>query len=303
MAAIIDRLLQTPGFVQDARIATTEGLRSKYCPEVSYSQTYRAQQLAKAEPITPQEKTQQPVTRTTADGDSFVFLGDTHCPFQDSAAIDAALQVIQEFHPTGIYLLGDMIDCYSVSRFDRDPQRVLQFQDEIDSLRGLLNDIILEAPAAEIHYLLGNHEVRVNKWLHSHPEVSSLECLEPSVLFGLNDYGIIHHEEGEIVRIADHVVTHGSVVRKGSGASARGQIDNYLTSGISGHTHRASHVFRKSLDTTFQWIECGCLTKLKPDYIVGPADWQHAVAVGRIIDSKLNLQLVPINSGKVVKLW
>lgn len=303
MAAIIDRLLNIQGFVQDSRIATTEGLRSKYCPEVSYSQTYRAQQLAKATPIPHKEKPQHPLTTLPSDGDSFVFFGDTHCPFQDSSAIDAMLRVIQEFKPSHIYMLGDMIDCYSVSRFDRDPQRVLQFQDEIDSLRVLLKDVCLEAPSAEIHYLLGNHEVRVNKWLHSHPEVSSLECLEPSELFGLKDYGIIHHEEGEVVRVADHIVTHGSVVRKGSGASARGQIDTYLTSGISGHTHRASHVFRKSLDTTFQWIECGCLTKLKPDYIVGPADWQHAITVGRIMDSKLNLQLVPINSGKVVKLW
>lgn len=308
---IIERLLSTPGFILDSRTATTEGLRSKYCPEVSYSQTYRAQQIAKGiktNPVAtvPKYLNNRPIIRPVSPietNERYVFFGDSHCPFVDPLALEAAVNVIQEFKPTGVYLLGDMIDCYAVSRFDRDPQRVIKFQEEIDSLRSMLEMVREAAPNAAIHYLLGNHEARISKWLHAHPEVSSLACLEPETLFGLDDLGITCHSEDELVRVADHVITHGSVVKKGSGSSARGQIDNYLTSGISGHTHRAAHVFRTSLDKTFQWIEAGCLTVLKPEYIIGPADWQQAVVVGNVSNSSLNLQLVPIKNGEVSRLW
>ena len=61
-----------------------------------------------------------------------VLVPDTHFPFQDQPLVNECLDFIQEVKPKGVHLIGDLMDCYPLSRFDKNPRRKHTIQDELD---------------------------------------------------------------------------------------------------------------------------------------------------------------------------
>ena len=258
-------------------------------------------------PAPPEERLPPPPLVTSAptrqDVETSVFLSDVHIPSQDAEAVRVVLNFILWLKPTHVFLTGDIFDCYALSRFDKAPRRIIGLQSELDQLEDFLFHTRLAAgPDAEIHYMEGNHERRVQTYLTRHPELSELRGLKPENLFRLNDYGIQWHPQEEVYRHHGFIVTHGTVVRKHAGRSAQGEFEKYISSGISGHTHRAGSYTKTAMDSTYAWYELGCLCDLEPEYMVGTADWQHAIAVGHFIkgDNRFAIEQVQIPKRKLL---
>ena len=164
-----------------------------------------------------------------------VVIPDTHHPYQDEEAIQKVLKFIKDYKPTKIIMLGDHVDFYALSRFDKDPERITSLQGEIDSVQSLFKDL-RKVFKGDITYLEGNHEYRLIKYLMRNPEISSLKNLNTvPALLGLKEYGI-KYKKMEIIHSV--IFKHGDIVRRYSGYTARGEFENEGTSGISGHTHR-----------------------------------------------------------------
>lgn len=96
-----------------------------------------------------------------------VLYGDTHIPFHDQRSLDVVAQVIRIARPNVIAHQGDLLDCYHLSRFDKNPKRIHRLQDEIDAARQHLAAFRLLAPEARFIYLSGNHEDRLRRTLWS----------------------------------------------------------------------------------------------------------------------------------------
>ena len=62
-------------------------------------------------------------------------LPDIHFPFQDKNALKVALDLINYVKPSVIIQVGDLVDCYSISRFSKDPDRIsgTSLQKEFDT--------------------------------------------------------------------------------------------------------------------------------------------------------------------------
>lgn len=244
-----------------------------------------------------------PQSPTRQDVETSVFLSDVHIPSQDADAVRVVLNFILWLKPTHVFLVGDVFDCYQLSRFDKAPHRIIGLQGELDQLEDFLRLVRLAAgPDAEIHYMEGNHERRVQTYLTRHPELSELRGLKPENLFRLGDYGIQWHPQEEVFQHHGFIVTHGTVVRKHAGRSAQGEFEKYIASGISGHTHRAGSYTKTAMDNTYAWYELGCLCDLEPEYMVGTADWQHAIAVGHFIkgDNRFAIEQIQIPKRKLM---
>jgi hypothetical protein len=87
----------------------------------------------------------------------------------------------------------------------------------------------------------------------------------------------------------DLIVTHGDVVRKNGGYSARGMIDKYYQSLIMGHTHRLGMTAQrlpgigsKVEKQIYAW-EMGCLCDLNPIYASAP-NWQNGFGIIAVSD-------------------
>jgi hypothetical protein len=231
------------------------------------------------------------------------FLADPHAPYHDEEAYSVALAFLRVFQPDRTWLLGDFLDFYQLSRFDKNPSRALELQGDIDAAHGLLARVREAVPNSRTTLIRGNHEDRLRRFLWTRAaELSGLRALDVPTLLGLPDLEIEYVESGQI-RVADFVIKHGDIVRARAGNTANGELDRAGLSGVSGHTHRLGQVFRRTLSGSTTWIEAGCLCDLQPEYLMGNvADWQHGLAYGYMERSgnRFVTHTLPIVNGRCI---
>ena len=93
-------------------------------------------------------------------------------------------------------------------------------------------------------------------------------------------------------------MTHGTIARGKSGASAMGSMEMEGTSVIVGHTHKLSQVYKTTAINETVGIESGCLCQRKPWYhLKGKRlmmDWQQGFVLVNIKDNSFSAQCIPI---------
>jgi len=162
-----------------------------------------------------------------------------------------------------------------LSRFDKDPNRKLKLQDDLDIAISIMTKIRSMFPDIKIVMVQGNHDKRWQKYLNNHAEeLCYLDVLQIEKLLKLNELKIEY--KGNYV-FRNVLFKHGNIVRKYSGYTARAELDKEGMSGCSGHTHRLSAHFKTLRGGKYVWLETGCLCDLHPEYIEGTANWQQGV--------------------------
>jgi hypothetical protein len=231
-----------------------------------------------------------------------LFLGDWHVPYHDARAVDLAMAFASWFQPTSIYVLGDFLDCYPLSTYDRDPSRLTSLQNELDQGKALLKRLrAVAGRKCQITYLDGNHEFRLSRYLCRHPELSSLSSLNVSDLLDLPSLGITHHAYHTQLRWCGLLVEHGDLISPTSGGSAKKMLESRGVSGISGHVHRLGSHFRTDHRGTLGWWENGCLCQPWAEWKIGPPNYQQGFSVGHGIPGKNRfvVEQVPIIKGRL----
>jgi hypothetical protein len=216
-----------------------------------------------------------------------VHYGDVHFPFHDPKALEVLYQVTADLCPDLVVCHGDLLDCYSLSRFEKDPRQRPSLQDELKLAAEHLGTMTYLSPFAERWFLLGNHEDRLRRTIWDlAKEVPAAQLIQlPNVwenlewgkLLGADDLGweVI---DGKRVLFDKLVLKHGNVVRQQSAYTARAELERYQKSGISGHTHRRGVFEKRDLNGTHAWWEHGCLCDLDPSYVSDP-NWQSGFLV------------------------
>ena len=217
-----------------------------------------------------------------------VVLGDVHIPFEDKRALDLVLNYCESRQPDSIILMGDVLDCYEISDFLKDPERGLRFPEEVKEGRRRLEELRKRCPKARITYIQGNHEHRLTKYVIRN--AGGLRGLD-----GLSIPGQLRLEENGITWIAQDsdkfidtyisllggrlLIGHFDMVRKDSGYTAKGLLDQYGCSIIDGHVHSVgtSNKTLANNKLVMAW-ENGCLCDLHPHYC-HPRKWMHAFSV------------------------
>jgi hypothetical protein len=215
--------------------------------------------------------------------------GDTHFPYQSDQALAIVQTIAHELQPNVICHMGDLLDCYTLSRFDKDPNRLESLQDEIDMARAHLATMRMTSPNSRFVLLEGNHEDRLRRTLWGlKGEAATLNKLTkfrkaitwPSLL-DLEDLSVEFVPYGQQSKhsfLPKFILKHGDLVRQQSAYTARGELDKYNRSGASGHTHRLGVHCRRDHHGNHVWIETGCTCTLSPDYTADP-NWQAGCVV------------------------
>ena len=243
-----------------------------------------------------------------------IIVSDSHAGFEDRQAHSIATQIIKDVQPTHLIHLGDLLDCYSISRFQKDPTRLDSLQAELNVARNILATFGKAAPNAAKYLLQGNHESRTRKVINGLTnearELARLDdfqsALQMQSLLKLPALGWkwIPEEKQPIANIIPGILLkHGNVVRRYSGYSAKGEFDALHSSGMSGHTHRGGIYWHTDYNGTHCWIETGCLCKLDAEYISGIANWQQMVTVISWSQDKaypMQIEQIRIDNGKAL---
>lgn len=216
-------------------------------------------------------------------------LSDVHFPFQDDELLRVWLSHLRELKPDGIDIIGDMLDCYTLSRFDKNPQRKTDIQQEIDMARQFLGEMVSIAPVGcDVRYSEGNHENRLKKVLWGKSkELVSLRNLDIPRLLDLRgkELDIRYYRPESPYRIRDLWYLHGDLARKSNwamtagGMGAKAVCARIRGSAIIGHTHQMGHISFRGWDGLTEGYEVGCLCRFDLEYIVGMPQWQQGWAV------------------------
>jgi len=247
-----------------------EGVRVKFAEEM----------FSDFQDIKKYRERRQDVIKSNTDFHQTFVLSDIHIPFQDDETLRNVFDCLVDNQPKYLVFLGDVLDCYSISRFAKRPDRVRNLQYEINVFYKMMRELKKHLPSTEFHYLLGNHEIRLEKLILENPGLFGLRALEFPKLFRLDELGIYYHKTKVV--IDDMIYYHGDVVRKAAGNSAKAEYEDHrMKSGVSGHTHRLSSYFSSYEKEAGQWFENGCLCELEPDYLADPdkANWQQGFTV------------------------
>lgn len=228
---------------------------------------------------------------------------DLHAPHIDEPTFKCILAFLRMYKPHRVFIMGDVVDFYQVSRFNKDPFRLNDLQNDIDAGHLALKRIRQACPReSHITMLEGNHEARITKFLRSTaPVLESLRNLRIPELLSLGEFEIEYEPSGMVLHHGV-LVKHGNIVANKSGYTAYREMDRAGISGVSAHTHRLGQVFKTNYGGMYTWVECGCACDDRPEYVTGVPDWQHGMAYGywRKGDERFTVHTLPIINGRAV---
>ena len=245
--------------------------------------------------------------------DYIVVLGDMHFPKHCQKSLDIVLETVSQLQPKQIVLNGDTVDLLAVSRFPKDIRHNYTLLDERTAYQKFLRDLIEVSNGASIVETHANHSGNgtEGRWFRYLSErLGELGCL-PDIKDKLSYQNVFLGELQEYVDHCDYVevcpdliITHGDVVRKNGGYSARGMIDKYYHSLIMGHTHRIGMTAQrlpgigsKQEKQIYAW-EMGCTCDLNPVYASSP-NWQNGFGIISVSDDgTFGVEPVMIQNGK-----
>jgi len=201
---------------------------------------------------------------------------DYHIPHVDKKAYKTMLHFARDYNPDTFVINGDMLDMYTLSVFDKTPDRKEDIQSDLYKGRQVLGEIREALPKARIIYLEGNHETRLQRFMWRNPEIANMDALDIRNLLDLDKYSVEYigtdldywKKDNGHLNIGDTLIMHGdnringASTSKYSGYSAKNTMMTMQSSVIIGHTHRMGQVFHNTPYSELTGIE------LKPGDIV-----------------------------------
>ena len=216
------------------------------------------------------------------EGERILVLADIHSPFYDKRALKAAVDYGKKKEIDTVLFLGDLIDYFSISFWDKDPRK-RDIRQEIDMTRGVLDTIRTTFPDAKMVIKTGNHDERIERYLKVKAvELLGMEALTYEEQFQTNRFDIDIVQDKRLVKVADLNCVHGhefnrtffSPVNPARGLYLRGK-----ETAICAHFHRTSEHAETSMtdEVTVCW-SIGCLCDLRPTYAPFNS-WNHGFAI------------------------
>lgn len=237
-------------------------------------------------------------------------LSDIHFPSYHKEALNAAIDYLRKWKPEVIVLNGDIIDCYFLSDYEKDP-RQRSFKYELDMVCNFLLQLRKLFPKTKLIWKLGNHEDRYEKKILSRvPELVDLGLFNfdrvvqhyMDDVYGIKDFEITIIRGKRILLAGKLNIIHGHELAKGMTDPvnpARGFYNKAKNNVIGGHHHRTSE--HPESDINGNLVGCwstGCLCDLHPHY--APVNkWNLGFAVVENNGSDFKVTNLKIINGKV----
>lgn len=246
-----------------------------------------------------------------------VIANDVHGSAMDRQAVGAFLHDLKKWDPDEVILNGDIVECGGFLAAHHTlgyvAQTAYSWQDDIAAGNWLLDEIQKAAPRAVIHFIEGNHEDRVERWIvdqtmrHSRDAEFLRELISPSTLLRLKERGVnyyrrgIHHVQGlppGWIKLGNIFFVHELGGGKNAASAAVGRTAGNV---VYAHTHQedSATLVLPAVGLVKAWNP-GCLCARQPLWRhSNPTGWSHGYAVQFVSSSGEFLHLnVPIWEGR-----
>lgn len=233
----------------------------------------------------------------------YLIVSDLHVPYHCPKYIELTYKILKSAKFDGVAQLGDAIDFWQLSTYDKDPTRRNTIMDDVKEWE----EIIVKwcrylKPGAEIHLLEGNHCYRMSRYVARHAkEIHEAVKTLPELLKikEKNEVGHVKikwhkYNKWDSCKIGDLTLMHGFFFNMHTPAT---NLARYRCNTISGHTHRVGYV----TDGSHYAVSLGHgsneeMTAHQPT----PTGWQQAMAVVTFDDKgKSSVEILVVKQGKV----
>ncbi len=247
-----------------------------------------------------------------------VFIPDSHGNHIDLAVRDAFLKDLKRLNPDQIIMLGDHVHCggiFSTHARSYTNEMTESYDEDVGATNEFLDLIQKAAPRAEITYIEGNHEARVQRWAAStfQSQKDAKNFLSaygiPAVL-DLKRRGIKYIERGEFyngvsipgtirmtVNGIDTFATHGISAAEHAAAV---HLARFGATVIFGHTHRPEIKYGRTVTKSALLAATpGTLAMIQPLYLhTNPSKWGQGYGLQLVSPSGLFMyQQMPLFKG------
>jgi len=246
-----------------------------------------------------------------------VSFGDVHGMLMDRRAVRALLDDLKQIDPDEIVILGDLLEC---GGFLAQHQPIgfvancdYSYQEDVKAANWVLDQVQKAAPRAAIHYIEGNHEDRVERWIID--EVSGkkrdaaflLSVIGPKTLLYLEERGIRFYGRHGIhgkglqrgwIELDKMHFTHSLTYSKNAARDAALLTAGDVTYGCT-HRRDAATVVFAAVGQVMAYNP-GCLSSMVPIYMHShPSGWSQGYQI-EYVGAKGNSQVVqvPICGGR-----
>lgn len=271
---------------------------------------------------------------TTSNDFKWAQVGDLQIPYEDKRAVALWFKVMKWWKPASIDLVGDIDDQLEYSTFSDgttdefmaqltkdqkenekaiikwkegdeplepfDPSPIPMIKKNADGARKFYEAVRAQHKNAEVHANLGNHDIRIFKYINRKAP-DYLDEVTPNSLWGLDDLGIAwsKYEKPPVLRHAG-IYTHHGATTTDTGLAVRGDIEKYNISLIRGHDHRGGVVYKSYPLSNQRLVGMGTGHMCDPhayglQYTFNPA-WEMGFGIAHVADDYAHLQFVHINS-------
>lgn len=218
-------------------------------------------------------------------------ISDIHFPYHDEAALCLAIEHLERVGCAGLIVNGDAMDCYVLSRFDKDP-REPGLAEELGMMAKFLQLVTSVFP--RVWWKLGNHEARLDSLLMTRapelvglPGMSLFEMVQ-AIAEGPLDFQPVGSKQ--MIRLGRLNVLHGHEFGHAIFSPvnpARGLFLRAKCSTLAGHHHQTSEHAESNIngDAMGCWTT-GCLCSLRPSYApFAFSKWNHGFAIVKLESS------------------
>jgi len=200
---------------------------------------------------------------------NILVLSDIHFPYHDKDALKTAIQYGIDNNINCIVLNGDILDFYQLSDFSKDPSKP-KMTKELELGRWFLGALRKQFPNIPIYYKIGNHEMRLERWLKvKAPEFLDTDEFRLDILLRFGEHKVHLIDKYTVIKAGHLNIIHGHEYRGSGGVYPAKYIYNKAkVNTICGHYHRSSTFLDKNMDGNYHGgFSTGCLCELSPDYM------------------------------------
>ena len=231
-----------------------------------------------------------------------LLLYDVHAPYHDHEALELAVQHGVESGCDCVILVGDFLDFYACSFWEKDPRK-RDFAGELNTGREMLKSIREAFPGKQIIYKLGNHEERYERWMVAKaPELLGVEDFQIHKILRLEDLNIRMMDYRAPIKLGKLNIIHGHEFGKtmtNPVNPARGLFLKGKSNSICGHYHQSSSHNEKTIEQKIigSWSS-GCLCDMHPDY-APMNNWNHGFIEVEMNGDDFTVHNYKILNGKI----
>lgn len=246
-----------------------------------------------------------------------VSVGDVHGMMMDKAAVAAFLADVKVLDPDEIVLGGDILECGGWLAKHQPIGFIAlsdySYQEDVRAANWFLDELQKAAPNAVVHYIEGNHEDRVERWVvdttmaHKCDSEFLLKAFGPVSVLRLAERGINWYGRHDIhvkgaprgwIKLGKMFYTHSLTYSKNAARDAVGKTAGNVTYFCTHREDTATIVFPSV--GICKAFNPGCLCSIQPVWRHSdPTSWSQGYAID-LISKSGNFQhiQVPIWDGE-----